>query len=54
MAALDGGAWLVMRKEIDGTCNPLERSEIFERVQSDGSVELIKRLLVSRQFDACA
>jgi hypothetical protein len=54
VAALKGGAWLVMRNEIDGTCDPFERSEVYERVQADGGVEPIARLLVSRQFGMCA
>ena len=54
VAALDGGSWLVMRNEIDGTCDPLERAEVYERVRSDGRVEAVARLLVSRQFNVCA
>jgi hypothetical protein len=54
VAALDGGAWLVMRNEIDGTCDPFERAEVYERVESDGRIERVVRLLVSRQFGACA
>ena len=54
VAALDGGSWLVMRNEVDGTCDPFERAEVYERVRSDGRVEAVARLLVSRQFNVCA
>ena len=54
VAGLDGGSWLVMRNEVDGTCDPFERAEVYERVRSDGRVEAFARLLVSRQFNVCA
>lgn len=52
--AMDGRAWLVVRDEIDGTCDPLERAEVYERIQRDGRVDPVARLLVSRTFGVCA
>ena len=52
--AMDGNAWLVERTEIDGTCDPFERANVYERISRDGLVEPVARLLVSRQFGACA
>ena len=52
--AMDGNAWLVVRDEIDGTCDPFERADVYERIQRDGRVDPITRLLVSRQFGVCA
>jgi hypothetical protein len=52
--ARDGKAWLVVHGEIDGTCDPFERAEVYERVKRDGTVDLIARLLVSRIFGVCA
>ena len=52
--AMDGNAWLVVRGEIDGTCGPFERADVYERIQRDGRVDPITRLLVSRRFGVCA
>jgi hypothetical protein len=43
-----------MRSETDGTCDPLEQADVYERVQRDGRVEPVSRLLVSRNFGVCA
>jgi hypothetical protein len=52
--AMDGAAWLAVRSEIDGTCDPFERADVYERIQRDGRVDPIARLLVSRRFGVCA
>ena len=54
VASLDGRSWLVMRNEIDGTCDPLERAEVYEHITRDGRIEPVARLLVLRQFNVCA
>ncbi len=54
VARLDGGAWLVKRSEIDGTCDPFERADVFEKISRDGRVTQVARVLASRQFGVCA
>ena len=48
-----GTGWIVARWEIDGTCLPLEYSDVYELVQADGSVEPLARLLTTRTFNQC-
>ena len=51
---LPDDGWLISRTEVDGTCNPLEHAELYESVSRDGRVELLARVLVTRQFRVCA
>lgn len=54
VSRLSSGSWLVVRSEVDGTCDPFERADVYLRVKGDGSAEQVARLLTSRQFGMCA